>query len=283
MATRYTELALDGANLYIVNRIRKNLETLNKSKEDATKELFLTAFKDYSKLDDSLAEIDKKLTSDNGITMLKIMKKSFSINFMSALNKTLDKLGYKNDALEILKDTTKTNTNFSKINSEQINFLMNYWNLKNDRYDENDFDGGHFSGDFDTSLNDMGYVRLCVERKDGTPSMVIAEKEKLDSLIKENFSTTALYEAETSAEEYLDAYYDVYSPILKNLGIDTKYYDNSNYSSMYVDGVDYILEECGKLGYKFGQQVQEDLSIEESKKIVEEHSSNTPSSALQVK
>jgi len=277
--TSYSELALDGINLDLIYRLRNNLPE-NKNENEAIREVLLTTIKDYSKTEESIEKIEENLTSENGIFHLGDIKKSFDINFQSAFNKTLNKLGYKNPALEILENPTENN--FSRINNEQIDDLMNIWNIKNERYSDADFDGGHFSGKFDDRLLDSGYVRLCVERKEDITSMIIVKKDILDSFIKDNFSKKALYEAEISEEEYLDAYYDVYVPILKNLNLDYKYYDYKNNLNMYVDGIDYILAESTKLGYTFGAKYEgEDL--EEVKKLVEEHSSSVPSSSLKVK
>ncbi len=227
MATKYKELISDVANMFLINRISEGCKKTNKPIEEASKEVLLTAFKDYSKLDNSLEDIDKQLTSNNGITMLDIMKQSFSINFISALNKTLDKLGYENKALEILKETS-INNDFSKINSEQINSLMNYWCLKNERYDNDDFDDENFFGDFNRRLDDMGYVRLAVEKTENTSSMILLKKDYLDSLIEKTFSISAFNESnniyydddQTYSDDFIGAYSDIYKPIYKELNLD---------------------------------------------------------------
>lgn len=149
-----------------------------------------------------------------------------------------------------------------KFNSSQVDELMKNFNMKNTRDDKNDFDGGNFSGSFDEKLLELGYVRVCVERKDLIESMVVVQKDKLDTLIQKHFSVDLLLDADKSYtskdsesyEDFVDAYYNVTTPILKDLGFDSEHNNYSNFTSMYVDGIDYILNESEKLGYKFGAE-----------------------------
>lgn len=297
--TRYKELALDGMDLRIMKRIQQNISSTenahkHKSEEEIIREVLLNAIKDYSNNEESIEKIEDRLTSENGITQLSIIKKSFTINFQSALYKTLDKLGYKNYALDIVKESSIDNGNISKLNSGQIDTLMEILNIKNERDSSADFDGGHFSGDFDTRLMDFGYIRLCVERTSlNDELMILVEKEILDNLIKKNYSYDVLFECEKayttenneSYEDFLNAYFEMYEPIIKDLNL------NIEDISMYIDGIDYIQDESEKLGYTFGKEkfsksLSENLisienrpSIEEAKKLLEKHSS--PSIELQ--
>lgn len=295
--TSYKELALDGMDLGIIRRIRQNIlstENTYKSEEKIIREVLLNAIKDYSNNEESIEKIEDRLTSENGITQLSIIKKSFTINFQSALYKTLDKLGYKNYALDIVKEASLNNGNVSKLNSEQINTLMDIFTIKNERDSSADFDGGHFSGGFDTRLMDFGYIRLCVERTSlNDELMILVEKEILDNLIKKNYSYDVLFECEKAYttknheayEDFVNAYFEMYEPIIKDLNL------NIEDISMYIDGIDYIQDKSEKLGYTFGKEkfsksLSENLisienrpSIEESKKLLEKHSS--PSIELQ--
>ena len=52
-----------------------------------------------------------------------------------------------------------------RLNFLEISSLMELWNIVDNRENNDDFDGGIFSGEFDNNLTQLGYVRLCVERK----------------------------------------------------------------------------------------------------------------------
>lgn len=222
---------------------------------------------------------DKNIKTNN----YNFLRYDFSIEEVSKMNK---------DAQIQLDDYSFSDV--IRFNSSQIDELMKNFDMKNTRISKEDFDGGHFSGDFDTRLNDMGYVRLCVERTSlNDELMILVEKEILDNLIKKNYSYDVLFECEKAYttenheayEDFVNAYFEMYEPIIKDLNL------NIEDISMYIDGIDYIQDESEKLGYTFGKEkfsksLSENLisienrpSIEEAKKLLEKHSS--PSIELQ--
>lgn len=143
-----------------------------------------------------------------------------------------------------------------KLNSLQINELMECGNIKNTRFNDDDFDGSHFSGDFDNKLLQLGYVRVALDRTEKDASMILLEKDILDDLIKKNYSYEKVFECEKlyfSEDEYefedlCEAYYSLCEHIFKDLNIMNKK------TCMYVDGIDYILNACSELGYVFGKE-----------------------------
>lgn len=145
------------------------------------------------------------------------------------------------------------NQKIKKLNSNQVDELLNTANIENNRIDEHDFDGGNFNGNFDNVLLELGYIRLAVERKDDE-RMILVEKNELDKIIAKNYSYKKLLhcekmyhkEDEYSFNDYIEAYTPFWILITNELGLVSKS------TSAYVDGLDYILNICEKLGYVFG-------------------------------
>ena len=141
-----------------------------------------------------------------------------------------------------------------KLDSNTINKLMESWELKNSRYDDNDFDGGNFSGAFDEKLLKVGYIRICVEHKENSSNMICIKKDILDKLIVDNYSelvldkSNAQYWSEPNSDDnFLESYSNLYDSILKSVGYQTQYIDSTLIISPYVDGIDYILNEMEKI------------------------------------
>lgn len=143
-----------------------------------------------------------------------------------------------------------------KLNSSEIDIFMKETNIPNNRSDELDFDGSHFCGEFDKILSQLNYIRVGVERNKDIELMILIPKDKLDLEIKNIYTYDTLYQCEKSYfhdefsdEPLFEAYYPFYNEICK------KFFDNNikNFS-IYVDGLDYILNTCENLGYKFGKE-----------------------------
>ena len=142
-----------------------------------------------------------------------------------------------------------------KLNSSEIDIFMREANIPNNRSDELDFDGSHFCGEFDKILSQLNYIRVGVERNKDIELMILIPKDKLDLEIKNIYSYDTLYQCEKSYfqddfsdEPLFEAYYSFYNEICK------KFIDNMKDFSMYIDGLDYILNMCDSLGYKFGKE-----------------------------
>lgn len=189
-------------------------------------------------------------------TFAKVRDKTFK----SYQETTVDFCKLGKELMDLYINKLNNSENINKLNSLEINSLLEKWGLPNYRDGDTDFDGGHFSGAFDSKLLELGYVRFAVERikePDLThvENMLIIKKDLLDDLIKSHYSYETMYECEKSyfseeKAEYrdlLESYFEIYEPIIKDLGLDIKNI------SMYVDGIDYILDKSEKLGYVFSE------------------------------
>ena len=129
-----------------------------------------------------------------------------------------------------------------QLNSSDISSLMGLWNIVDNRANSDDFDGGIFSGKFDNNLTQLGYVRLCIERKNSLINMIIVNKDHLDSTINQSIITEehVLKCSKDFREgecEYIEAFETISDSIIASLGLDVLT------TGMYCDGLDYVLSK----------------------------------------
>ena len=136
-----------------------------------------------------------------------------------------------------------------RLNFLEISSLMELWNIVDNRENNDDFDGGIFSGEFDNNLTQLGYVRLCVERKNSLTNMtnmIIVKKDNLDDAINQSAITKEhiLKCSEDFKEgkyEYIDAFETISISVISALSLDV-----STTTGLYCDGLDYILSQINK-------------------------------------
>ena len=170
--------------------------------------------------------------------------------------------GLRDETINVPKIQDVFSKNFVlKLNSLKITNLFKEWGIKDERCDDDDFDGGNFF-QFDKELFKRGYVRLGVDLQQNRDIMIVVEKNYLNNLIKSNYSYDVMYECEKlyldedceEHKELIEAFYEAYQPILKALNL-------SKEACIYVDGLEYVIDEFEKLGYKHINKTAEDNDL----------------------
>jgi hypothetical protein len=154
-----------------------------------------------------------------------------------------------------------------RLNGEKINDLMAEFNILNERYDNSDFDGSRFEGEFDKVLQDYGFFRFAIVGSvvDST-TMLIANKDYLNSIIKDNYSCEIMYECE---KEWIECFYnetEVFNGICEPIINDLDEYVHD--FAIYLNGLDNIFDEYKKLGYVFGKEKFQELDDFKTQKKV---------------
>lgn len=146
------------------------------------------------------------------------------------------------EALLVIKNhfnNFKTKYDIIKLDYAAITNILEELNIDDNRYNEEDFDGGHFAGAFDNYLDTINYVRFCTLNN----TMLCINKDMLIDVIMKTGNPELLLAAHTKYTDinceyynkYLESYHEISDAILSELNL-------SHDCIMYVDGLDFILK-----------------------------------------
>lgn len=141
--------------------------------------------------------------------------------------------------LDIENEIKNNNPNVLELKYTDITKIFKELMIKDNRDNLNDFDGGHFSGNFDKYLLEKGYIRFCTNNE----RLFVVSQKILDKYIK-NCCTVSLmanakdnyYKFEEINSVLVDSYADVTNILLREFGLDTDY-------KVYVDAIYYIINK----------------------------------------